>query len=242
MLHGGEGECRVFEIGRSPALMEFDVCGLAITTESSSWLIPARKVFADGIVQFGPSEVERLHAFVKDEASKRHSDVSLNLLVDVIVLSGYDWPTFADLRWLLKDRMLNSDDKEESRRCIEVARRCFTERVVLNEVEWEESITDFGRWLIAVRKWEVALAHLPNLGTYLTYVNEGNAMRRGVAFLRGVCQLRLQDWEAADTSLRAAARLGHRGAFRKLTVRNRSGRFSQFGMTRMIDRALALSS
>ena len=88
------------------------------------------------------------------------------------------------------------------------------------------------------------MAHLPNLFTYLTYVNEGNAMRSDVevAFLRGVCQLRLRDWEAADTSLRAAARLGHRGAFRKLTVRNRSGRFSQFGMTRMIDRALALSS
>jgi hypothetical protein len=283
----GTASC-VRVLGRSPPMMEFDVCALAVAAPATTAPTAAagdewertRRGFATGLGRFGPADMERLYAFVQGCAAAERTagcapaPVALALLTDVLVLSRHDWPSFVGVRWQLLRRMRCAADRhasdrrdsnrrasehrasehrasehrasdrhtldpraseEEAERALEVACRCFDERVVLDAHEWAASALEFARWLCAAGEWSRALAVLQTEaavradGSAVTTVAacedsceescEGRhaaSMAAQRAFLRGICWLRLRQWAEAEGALRVASRAGHRGASRRV--------------------------
>ena len=74
--------------------------------------------------------------------------VPLALLTDVLGLSAHDWLSFVGLRWHMT-RRLDVASSSDARRAVEVASRCFEERVVLDADGWRSSTLMFARYASA---------------------------------------------------------------------------------------------
>ena len=110
--------------------------------------VQTRDEFGKRLGKFGPAELERLCAFVYAESTSPTGAerVPLRLLIDVLVLTNYDWPTFHEWRWLVRARLRDAPP-DDAASAIAVARRCFETRVVLDATAWAASELTFGRWL-----------------------------------------------------------------------------------------------
>ena len=210
-------------LGRTPAMMEFDVCAFALAQSSSGDFRATRREFEQVLGTFGPAEMERLYAFVQEEARADTAGprVSLDLLVDVIRLGAYDWELFVHLRWMALVRLRDAAP-ESAARAVETACRCFDERITLDANEWMASEVLFSRWLYAAGEWMRALRTLrpERTSSSSSGPDVGPAGDEHVdaerAFLEGLCRLRLRQSNEAERLLREAECLGHRGAARRV--------------------------
>ena len=229
-------QVQVQTIGRSPAMMEFDVCAFLLASTSAAdvhasagaTLRATRDEFGKRLGKFGPAELERLCAFVYAESTSPTGAerVPLRLLVDVLVLTNYDWPTFHEWRWLVRARLRDAPP-DDAASAIAVARRCFETRVVLDATAWAASELTFGRWLCAAGEWSLALhainaypivegRSLPAAAAECAPADQAKGAAAERAFLAGVCHYRLGELTVAERLLRDAAQSGHRGAARRM--------------------------
>lgn len=238
-------ETHVEVLGRSPALMDFDVVGVALSFCSASGpvVLPsatpnlqsvtkgaatrsvaaAQRSFCRHFSGFGPAEMERLYAFLQLAVSERPSQVSVRMILDVIRLSKHDWHSFLGLRWPLRHRLLRSggegdeSDEGEMDAALTVASRCYEERVAIDSSEWAESQVLFGQWLYALGAHDRAMELLNS--SHGATIDEQPRVLAERHFLQGLCLLKLSHAEASDCCrehLRAAASLGHSKARRRL--------------------------
>lgn len=115
--------------------------------------------------RFGPAEYERVLAFVceavqvADRGPKPVSPcpcdtpptlaptaVSLQLLLDVVRLGGFDWHVFYSVAWHMSSRLPGAS-KLETLETFQTAQRCFDRRVVECATEWALSDVLYRRWL-----------------------------------------------------------------------------------------------
>ena len=236
-------ETHVEVLGRSPALMDFDVVGVALSFRSAPGSVDlpsatpslqsvtkgaatqsvaaAQRSFCRHFSGFGPAEMERLYAFLQVAVSERPSQVSARMILDVIRLSKHDWHSFLGLRWPLRYRLLQpggGGDEGEMDAALSVASRCYEERVAVDASEWAESQVLFGQWLYALGAHDRAM-QLLNSSQHGATIEEQPRVLAERHFLQALCLLKLSHAEASDCCrehLRAAASLGHSKARRRL--------------------------
>ena len=254
----GDATLAVAELGRSPAMMDFDVVALMAapphTLHAAGAFAATQQTFTQHLGQFAGSELERVQAFVHEaaladsrkgrraRATERRalgrtadpgdSDVArasapLALLTQLQQLSYHDWHALLPFRWLLIERMGVASPAEVAE-AVRAAEQCFAERLALTEAEYLAAEIAHARWLLAAGKSARVLEILNcRHRVPAAVLAEPSAAER--CFLAGMAWRRLDEpraMEAASTWLTTAARLGHRGAQRRLRAPARAPRES----------------
>lgn len=243
---GSKMQVGVHQLGRTPAMANFDVVAFAVTAADGASKLgdrhdlfhETRRVFGVRLGVFGPSELEQLMACIHGSAQ----DVPLRLIVKALELSAYDWHEFSSLRWRLAKALPGASVPERAS-ALDVAGRCFARRAVLNADQWTASCLDFARWLLAVgaaaralqalqvefkgvgseasatKSSEGELAPVANCTESALWSSAPSAVESERSFLAAICCLRLdplQQNQRAVKMLHSAAACGHRGARRRL--------------------------
>ena len=133
--------------------------------QTSGARLQTADAFGVHLGRFGPAEYERVLAFVceavqvADRGPKPVSPcpcdtpptlaptaVSLQLLLDVVRLGGFDWHVFYSVAWHMSSRLPGAS-KLEALETFQTAQRCFDRRVVECATEWALSDVLYRRWL-----------------------------------------------------------------------------------------------